>query len=182
MAVLKIAIYPEQEKLLRERCKPVTKLTPGIHRLIENMFETMDAASGVGLAAPQVFQPIRLFVYDTGEDDGPDALINPEIVHAEGEETDAEGCLSMPRLEGDVPRAARVVVRGVDRRGRRVRIDAEKLLARVFQHEIDHLNGVLFIDRADRKSLHWITEEEEAERRARRQEEAAKAAARSGGG
>jgi peptide deformylase len=104
-----------------------------------------------------------LFVYDVG--DGPNALINPEIIHSEGEEVGVEGCLSIPRLQGDVARFTRLTVTGLNRSGRRVRIDAEDYLARVFQHEIDHLNGILFTDRAIEKSLHWITEEEEAERK-----------------
>lgn len=164
MAKLKIAFYPEQEKLLRERCKPVLKVTDKTRQLIDDMIETMHEAAGVGLAAPQVFQSQRLFVYDLGEGDGAHALINPEIIAAEGEELGEEGCLSIPRLRGDVPRAARLTVTGLDRNGKRVRIDAEAFHARVFQHEIDHLNGVLFIDKAVQKSLHWLTEEEEGDR------------------
>ena len=163
MAVLKISKIPEDEEILRERCKPVVKITDRTRRLIEDMLDTMYEAAGVGLAAPQVYANQRLFVYDAG--DGPGALINPEIVSAEGEEIAVEGCLSIPRLQGEVPRAERVTVTGLDGRGRRVRIEAEEYLARVFQHEIDHLNGVLFTDRAIQKTLHWITEEEEAERR-----------------
>jgi peptide deformylase len=164
MATLKIAKYPENEQILRDRCRPVVKITEKTRRLVSDMIETMYEAAGVGLAAPQVFQNQRLFVYDVGE--GADALINPEIVVAEGEELGVEGCLSIPRLQGDVARATHLVVTGIDRNGRRVRIDAtDPYLARVFQHEIDHLNGVLFTDRAVQKSLHWITEEEEADRR-----------------
>src|SRR3954451_17809554 len=163
MPVLKIAKIPRDEELLRQRCKPVVKITDRTRQLIADMLETMYEAAGVGLAAPQVYSNVRLFVYDVG--DGPDALINPEIVAAEGEEIGVEGCLSIPRLQGEVPRAVRLTVAGLDRRGRRVRIDAEEYLARVFQHEIDHLNGTLFTDRAIQKTLHWITEEEEAERK-----------------
>jgi peptide deformylase len=104
----------------------------------------------------------RLFVYDVG--DGPDAIINPEIVRQEGEQLGVEGCLSIPRLHGEVLRAMTVEVTGLDRHGKPLRIEAREYLARVFQHEIDHLDGVLFIDRADPASLHWITEEEEDER------------------
>jgi len=163
MAVLDIAKYPDEEKLLRQRCKPVVKITDKTRKLIEDMIETMYAAAGVGLAAPQVFVSERLFVYDIG--DGPDAIINPEIVHSEGEEVGAEGCLSIPRLQGDVPRALQVTVTGLNRNGRRIRIEAKEYLARVFQHEIDHLNGVLFPDRAVQSTLHWITEEQEKERK-----------------
>lgn len=163
MSVLKIAIYPKEEKLLRARCEPVLRITPKTQKLIDDMIETMYDAAGVGLAGPQVFVSQRLFVYDVGE--GPDALINPEIVEADGNEIGPEGCLSIPRLHGDVPRSKKVTVTGLNRKGKRVRIEAEDFLARVFQHEIDHLNGVLFIDKADRESLHLISEEEEAERK-----------------
>jgi peptide deformylase len=167
MPVLKIATYPEAEEVLRTRCRPVLQVTDRTRRLIDDMLETMREAAGVGLAAPQVFVKERLFVYDIG--DGPGALINPEIVAAEGSETGVEGCLSIPRLQGEVVRHTRLVVVGLNRAGRRTRIEAEDpYLARVFQHEIDHLNGVLFIDRADRDSLHYITEEEEAERKSGR--------------
>jgi peptide deformylase len=165
MAILKIANYtvPEQRKILRGRCRPIVKITEKTRKLIADMLETMYEAAGVGLAAPQVFVDQRLFVYDIGE--GPDALINPEIIHAEGEEVAVEGCLSIPRVQGDVPRHTRLTVRGLDRRGRRVNLEAEGYLARVFQHEIDHLNGVLFTDRAIESSLHTLTEEEERERK-----------------
>lgn len=163
MAILKIAYYPEEEKLLRSRAEPILKITPKTQQLITDMIDTMYDAAGVGLAGPQVFVSQRLFVYDIGE--GPDALINPEIITAEGEEMGSEGCLSIPRLHGDVPRATSIVVTGINRRGKRVRFEAKDFLARVFQHEIDHLNGVLFIDRADQKSLHYISEDEEAERK-----------------
>jgi peptide deformylase len=161
--LLKIATFPNDEKILRTRCKPVPKLTDRTRKLIDDMVETMYDAAGCGLAAPQVHVAQRLFVYDIG--DGPDALINPEILAAEGEEVGTEGCLSIPRLQGDVLRNTRIVVSGINRRGRRVRIEAEDYLARVFQHEIDHLNGVLFTDKADKKTLHYLTEEEEAERK-----------------
>lgn len=163
MAVLKIALYPEEEKLLRSRAKPVVKITPKTQRLIDDMVETMHDAAGVGLAAPQVFVSERIFVYDIGK--GAEALINPEIIHSDGEEVGTEGCLSMPRVQGDVKRATRLTVTGINRKGSRVRIDAEDYLARVFQHEIDHLNGVMFTDRAEPKSIHLLTEEQEAERR-----------------
>jgi peptide deformylase len=160
MAVLEIAKYGEP--VLRVRCKPVERVTDETRALIADMFETMEAAAGVGLAAPQVRVPQRLFVYDVGE--GPDAIINPELVRHDGEVVGVEGCLSIPRLQGEVARAQKVLVRGLDRHGKKVRIEAEEWLARVFQHEMDHLDGVLFIDRADPESLHWLTDEEEEER------------------
>jgi len=164
MPVLKIATLPKDEEVLRRRCRPVVKFTDRTRKLIDDMIATMYDAAGCGLAAPQVFVDQRLFVYDVGK--GPDALVNPEILELSGEETLAEGCLSIPRLHGDVVRPARVAVSGLNRRGRRVRLEADDFLARVIQHELDHLNGVLFIDRAIESTLHWITEEEEAERRA----------------
>lgn len=163
MPILKIALFPEEEKILRARAEPIVKITPKTQRLINDMIETMYDAAGVGLAGPQIFVSQRLFVYDIGE--GPEALINPEILTAEGQEVGSEGCLSIPRLHGDVARATKISVSGINRMGRRVHIEAEDFLARVFQHEIDHLNGVLFTDRADQQSLHYITEEEEAERK-----------------
>lgn len=159
MAVLEIAKYGEP--VLRVRCKSVERVTDETRRLIEDMIATMHAAPGVGLAAPQVRVPERLFVYDVG--DGPGAIINPEIVRQEGEELGVEGCLSIPRLQGEVARAEKIMVRGLDRHGKKVRLEVGDFLARVFQHEIDHLDGVLFIDRADPASLHWLTEEEVAE-------------------
>jgi peptide deformylase len=160
MAVLEIAKYGEP--VLRVRCRPVERVTDETRALIDDMIATMHEAAGVGLAAPQVRVPQRLFVYDVGE--GPSAIVNPELVRQEGEVVAVEGCLSIPRLQGEVARAQKVVVRGLDREGKKIRITAEEWLARVFQHEMDHLDGVLFIDRADQKSLHWLTEEEEAER------------------
>jgi peptide deformylase len=163
MAVLKIAKHPDDDDVLRRPAAPVDKITDKTRRLIADMIETMDDAVGVGLAAPQVFISQRLFVYDTG--DGPKALINPEVLESEGEELGTEGCLSIPRLQGDVARSTRLVVSGLNQNGRRVRFELKDFPARVFQHEIDHLNGVLFTDRALKETLHWLTDEEEAERK-----------------
>jgi peptide deformylase len=160
MPVLDIAKYGEP--VLRVRCKAVERVTDETRRLIADMIDTMNDAAGVGLAAPQVRVPERLFVYDVGE--GPEAIINPEFVRREGHVVATEGCLSIPRLQGEVARSQKVLVRGLDRHGKKVRIEAEEWLARVFQHEMDHLDGVLFIDRADPATLHWLTDEEEEER------------------
>ncbi|MGB9886245.1 MAG: peptide deformylase [Moorellales bacterium] len=135
-------------ELLRQKARPVTKITPNIEKLLDNLADTMYAAMGVGLAAPQIGIPKRVIVVDVGE--GLLELINPVIVEREGEEIGVEGCLSIPGLEGEVPRAARVVVEGWDRTGTTRRITGEGLLARALQHEIDHLDGILFIDRAVR--------------------------------
>jgi peptide deformylase len=166
MAVREIAKLGEP--VLEQKAKPVAKVTKELKALIQDMIETMRDASGLGLAAPQVRVPQRLFVYDVGE--GAQALINPEIVEAEGEELGVEGCLSIPKLQGEVLRSARVVVAGLDRVGKSVKIDASGLLARVFQHEIDHLDGILFIKKSNPSTWHWLTEEdvEEHQRRGRR--------------
>src|SRR5258708_40056712 len=103
------------------RCKAGEQIRDETRRLIADMIETMSAAAGVGLAAPQVRVPQRLFVYDVGE--GPDALINPEFVRREGHVVATEGCLSIPRLQGDVPRSQKILVRGLDRHGKKVRIE-----------------------------------------------------------
>ena len=144
MAVYKIVELGDD--LLKEKAKAVPKITPNILKLLDNMADTMRSARGVGLAAPQIGVSKRVIVADIGE--GLVELINPEIIHAEGEEVDTEGCLSIPGLIGEVPRAAVVEVTGLSRSGENVDLKASGYLARVLQHEIDHLEGVLFIDRA----------------------------------
>jgi len=120
-------------------------------RLIEDMIETVHAAPGIGLAAPQVGESIRLIVADIGE--GPIVLINPKIIEKSGNQTFTEGCLCLPGVEAPVERASHVAVTGLDRCGKKVKIEAEGLLATVFQHEIDHLDGLVFIDRVKDPSL-----------------------------
>ena len=129
---------------LRETTEPVATVTDELRRLIDDMFETMYAAKGIGLAAPQVGRRERLAVVDV--DESPIALVNPEIVLSEGKVRGEEGCLSMPEIYGDVERAARVVVRGIDRDGHPLEVEGTELLSRCLQHEIDHLHGRLFID------------------------------------
>ena len=129
---------------------PVGQITNEILDLIDDMFETMDQSRGIGLAAPQVGKNIRVIIVDTQQKKSkPFALINPEIVHAEGEQIYEEGCLSCPGLSGNVKRSAKVTVLGINENGDDVKIDAESLLAVVLQHEIDHLDGILFVDRLD---------------------------------
>ena len=132
--------------VLREQAKEVKEFTPNIGKLLDNMLDTMYAAQGVGLAAPQIGVSKRVVVIDVGE--GPIELVNPLIVEAEGEEVDAEGCLSIPGVTGDVMRAAKVRVQAFNRNGELLDLPAEGYLARACQHEIDHLDGVLFIDKA----------------------------------
>lgn len=134
--------------VLRQKAVPVAGVDDEVRRLVDDLFETMRAARGVGLAANQVGVARRVAVVDVGEDDPPRlVLINPVIVQR-SEETDVaeEGCLSIPDIFGDVKRAARVVVEALDREGRVFRAEAQAYKARAIQHEIDHLDGVLFLD------------------------------------
>lgn len=140
-----VTVDSPRAAVLRRKARPVGRVTREVAQLIDAMLATMEAAGGLGLAAPQVGESLRVFVARV--EDRTLALVDPEVVRAEGEVTDTEGCLSIPGVVGDVPRAAAITVRGKTRRGRRVTIPAEGLLARVIQHEIDHLDGVLFLDR-----------------------------------
>jgi len=133
------------DPILREDTKPVAEITDELKRLIDDMFETMYAAKGIGLAAPQVGRIERLAVVDV--DEHPIVIINPEILVADGKRTKSEeGCLSIPEVYGDVERPEHVVVRALDAQGKTFEVDANELLARCLQHEIDHLHGKLFID------------------------------------
>jgi peptide deformylase len=148
MAVLEILHYPNP--VLKEKTKPVQKIDTEIRRLVENLAETMYSAPGVGLAANQVGYPLRLAVIDVTPADQPKnliVLINPEIVAAEGECLWDEGCLSVPDCNEEVKRNKRVVVRYQNLEGETAEIAGEDLLAIALQHEIDHLDGLLFIDR-----------------------------------
>ncbi len=149
MAILEIKRYPE--KILREKSLPVNDIDSSIQRLIDDMTETMYAAPGIGLAAPQVGVLKRIIVVDVNPREGEKmpiiVLINPEIVVTEGLIESEEGCLSLPGYITTVKRAERVTVKGFDREGKEIKIDGEGLLSRALQHEIDHLNGLLLIDR-----------------------------------
>jgi len=149
MAVLKIVKLGDP--VLRQPTEPVTKITKKISRLIQNMIETMYAADGVGLAAPQVGVSKKIVVIDVG--DGPIVLINPKIVSGSGEDIDVEGCLSIPGKQAYVKRMAEVVVKALDGEGKPIKIEGRGYLARALQHEIDHLNGILFIDLVDEKDI-----------------------------
>jgi peptide deformylase len=133
------------DPILRQETTPVVTVNDAIRRLVDDMFETMYAAKGIGLAAPQVGRLERVAVIDTGDRE-PFAIINPEVVLAEGKIKGEEGCLSIPEVYGDVERASRVVVRALGRDGQGMEVDAAELLSRCLQHEIDHLHGKLFID------------------------------------
>lgn len=149
MALLPILTAPD--KRLKIKAQPVAEVDGAVRRLMDDMLETMYAAPGIGLAANQVGQPLRVIVLDVecakeGAARSPLRLANPEIVASEGELTWEEGCLSVPEQVGEVVRAARVTVRGRGYHGEPVEVVAEGLKAVCLQHEIDHLNGVLFID------------------------------------
>jgi peptide deformylase len=134
---------------LREPAGPVESFDDALRRLAEDMIATMHDAPGVGLAAPQVGRSIRLIVFDVQDEEGPQALANPVLRDEWGEQIEEEGCLSLPGLYFPVRRSMRVWAEGFDLDGHQVTIEAEELLARVLQHEVDHLAGVLFIDRLD---------------------------------
>jgi len=151
MADLKISRYGSG--VLRKVAEPVEEITDEIRQLARDMLERMYDSDGVGLAAPQIGVSKRIIIvdvdpYDPSKD--PIALINPEIVDRQGQKSAEEGCLSVPDIRGEVKRAERVTVEGLDLDGNKVRIEATELLARALQHEIDHLNGVLFIDHLSR--------------------------------
>lgn len=142
-------IITSENPILRQKAKKVHRFDPSLQKLIEDMFETMYDANGVGLAAPQIGISIRVFVAEY--EDRKIAIFNPEIIKAEGEALGTEGCLSIPGYVGDnIRRATKVVVKGQDVRGKTIRLSAEDWLARIIQHETDHLNGILFTDLLDR--------------------------------
>jgi len=149
MTKLEILTYPN--KFLQQPTQPVENIDGDIQKLVADMVETMYEAPGVGLAAIQVGSDKQVLVYDekpTESDRGYGVIINPKIVETEGQIiSENEGCLSVPDFRSDVKRAARIVVEGVDRDGKSLRFEADGFLAIVLQHEVDHLNGTLFIDR-----------------------------------
>lgn len=171
-------ILTSEHPILRQKAKKVKRVDASIQKLIDDMFDSMHAAHGLGLAAPQIGVGLRVFVVEMPKDDTDDtveaqprakrrvqysgeriALINPEIIHAEGEQIGEEGCLSIPGYVGIVRRAQKVVVKGLNRNGKEVKLTGEDLLARAFQHEIDHLDGILFTDRIEKpEDLYRLTE------------------------
>lgn len=148
MAIRVIVKHPDP--ILREKALEVRRINSNIVKLLDDMKETMYAAEGVGLAAPQVGISKRVAVIDAGDEQGLIELINPEIISKSGEQLGPEGCLSFPGLMGDVRRAKICKVRALNRDGETFEIEGEGLLARALQHEIDHLNGVLFTDFVER--------------------------------
>ncbi len=151
MALLEIITYPDAE--LKKIAKPIDEITDQIVELAHNMAQTMYGAPGVGLAGPQVGKSLRIIVLDLqSEEDGSKlfTLLNPEIIEKEGEVTWEEGCLSLPDVREDIARFRRIKLRALDLEGKEITMEAEDLLAVVLQHEIDHLDGILFIDHLSR--------------------------------
>ena len=157
MAILNIVT--SEDEVLRKKCRLVEKITPRTLTLLDDMLDTMRAANGVGLAAPQVGILRRIVIVDIGE--GLIEMINPEIVATEGEQEGEEGCLSVPDEVGIVKRPNIVTVKATDRNGEPFTIRGEGLLARAFCHEIDHLDGILYIDKASRMLTPEEMEDEE---------------------
>ncbi len=132
------------DPILRQKARPVKKVSKRIKTLAQDMLETMYAADGVGLAAPQVGVSERVIVLDVGQ--GPLVLINPQIVSKSGQDRDVEGCLSIPERRAYITRAAKVKVTALNLDGKKIELEGEGILARALQHEIEHLDGILFID------------------------------------
>jgi peptide deformylase len=148
MAIRSILHYPDPK--LRQKAETVTQVTPEIQALVDDMAETMYAAPGVGLAATQIGEAHRIFLVDVASEDEPSKLhvfINPEIVQTEGQQCAPEGCLSFPGITEEIKRAIKVTVRAIGRDGQPFTLQAEGLFAVAIQHENDHLDGVLMIDR-----------------------------------
>src|SRR3954452_7690330 len=137
------------DPVLKQRARDVEGIDGDLVTLVHGMYDTMDLEEGVGLAAPQVGVRKRLFTYDLHEGDGPGVVINPEIVERDGEVLSEEGCLSVPGYRVEVVRSERVTMRGLDLDGNEIVLEGDDLLARMIQHEIDHLDGMLLLDRVD---------------------------------
>jgi len=145
VAVYQVLTLPNQ--VLRSKAEPIERINSGVLRVLDNMRHTLYAEDGVGLAAPQIGISKRLVVIDIGDSQLIEP-INPEIIMMEGEKAGNEGCLSIPGVVGVVKRAERVKVKALNRQGEEIQVEGSDLLARAFQHEIDHLDGILFIDKA----------------------------------
>jgi len=155
MPVLSIQHFPE-DPVLRQKAKRVHIITDSIQRLIDDMIETMQQAKGVGLAGPQVGVGLRVIVLQMPEEQ-PVVIINPEITETNGVQEVTEGCLSVPGYYGEIRRSASVTVKGLDRQGKKIKLKATGLLSEALEHEIDHLNGKLYIDHVgDKSKLHKI--------------------------
>ncbi len=160
MAMRELCQLPN-DLVLRQKARKVSIIDGSIQRLIDDMVETMRQSGGVGLAAPQVGVPLRVIVLGMPEEE-PLAIINPEIVKRAGEREVTEGCLSVPGYVGEIKRSASVTVKGRNRQGKMIRVKATGLRAQALEHELDHLDGILFVDRLEsRDKLHKIEDETE---------------------
>lgn len=163
----KLEIVLEGDPRLRQKAMRIKHVDDSLRRIAADMHETMDAAPGVGLAGPQIGLMRRIIVVHVAKDEEEDqeevrlTLVDPEIVRAQGKVFGQEGCLSIPQWVGDVPRAETITVKALDLENKHVRLKASGFLARVIQHEVDHLDGILFVDRVeDRSTLFKVSEEE----------------------
>lgn len=163
----KLEIVLEGDPRLRQKATRIKHVDEGLRKIAADMHETMDAAPGVGLAGPQIGLMRRIIVVHVAKDEEDEqeevrlTLVDPEIVKSHGKEYGQEGCLSIPLWVGDVPRAETITVKAIDLNNRNVRMKAHGFLARVIQHEVDHLDGILFVDRVeDRSTLFKVSEEE----------------------
>ena len=160
MTVLNLRTLPDP--VLRQKARRVTKIDAALQKLIDDMIDTMRAASGVGLAANQVGVLQRIVVIEIPEEEEVLVLINPEITRREGERLVEEGCLSIPGYRGELTRSLKVRARALDRDGNMMRIKAEGLLAQALEHETDHINGTLYIDHLESSEKLWKLEPQEA--------------------
>lgn len=168
-----LEILTVPNKILKEKAKKIGLIDKSIKKIIDEMIKTLEQAGGIGLAAPQIKKLLRIIIIESHgqpsevkpEEKRPviplTILVNPEIVeHSQEKETDTEGCLSVPNIWGDVSRYKKVIAKGLDQNGKKIKIKANDLFARVLQHEIDHLDGILFTDKVtDISTLHTIDEE-----------------------
>ena len=161
MSVRAIRVLPNP--VLRQKAKKVSKIDESVQQLIDDMIETMRSASGVGLAATQIGVPLKIAVIEIPAEEVI-VLVNPEIIRKEGERIIGEACLSVPGYQGEIKRSVRVKVKARDRQGRSIRIKGEELLAQALEHEIDHLSGILYIDRVEEPDkLHKLEPESKQE-------------------
>ncbi|MGG3466618.1 peptide deformylase [Neobacillus pocheonensis] len=148
MAIRKIVIHPAE--ILEQKCQEVIKFDRKLGKLLDDMYDTMIEHDGVGLAAPQIGIDARIAIVDIDDELGTIEMINPQIIGTSGEQTGPEGCLSFPGLFGEVTRPNYVKIEAFDRKGRKYTLEAEEFLARAVQHEIDHLDGILFTTKVSR--------------------------------
>lgn len=154
LAIRKIVMYPAE--ILEKRCLKVTKFDRKLAKVLDDMYETMIKYDGVGLAAPQIGMDLRIAIVDIDDESGTIEMMNPKILETSGEQTGPEGCLSFPGIYGDVTRPFYVKIEALDRKGRKYTLEAEDFLARAIQHELDHLDGILFTS----KVIRYLDEQE----------------------